>query len=69
MAEHPTDLPDAVARKLADLALEHGYGIEHLTLTWLTKDLGRPMIARAEYAPEIVESVDVQGRLTRQGEL
>jgi hypothetical protein len=69
MARHPTDLPDTVARKLADMARAHGYGIERLTLTWMTKDLRHPMTARAEYAPDIVESVDVQGRLTRQGEL
>lgn len=69
MPKHPTDLPDAVARKLADLAREHGYGIERLTLTWLTKDLGQPLTARVEYAPDVVESVDLQGRLTRQGEL
>jgi len=69
MTKHPTDLPDAVARKLADLAREHGYGVERLTLTWRTEDLGQPLTARVEYAPDVVEIVDMQGRLTQQGEL
>ena len=69
MTKHPTDLPDTVARKLADLAREHGYGIERLTLTWLTRDLSQPLTARVEYAPEVVESMDLNGNLTRHGEL
>lgn len=50
MSKHPTALPDEAARKLADLAREHGYGIEHLTLSWLTKDLGQPATARVSYS-------------------
>ena len=49
MSKHPTTLPDDVARKLADLAREHGYGIERLTLSWATKDLGQPSVARVTY--------------------
>ena len=61
MAKHPTDLPDVVARKLADFAREHGYGIESLTLSWFTKDLGRPIIARVTYDANFVESVTTDG--------
>ena len=50
MSKHPNALPDVVARKLSDLAREHGYGIENLTLSWLTKDLGQPATARVSYS-------------------
>ena len=69
MAEHPTALPDDVARKLSNLAREHGYGIEQLTLSWRTKDLGQPPTARATYAPEVYEVQNLDGSLTRTGEL
>ena len=50
MSKHPNALPDYVARKLADMANAHGYGIENLTLSWLTKDLGQPVTARVRYS-------------------
>ena len=50
MSKHPNALPDVVARKLSDLAREHGYGVENLTLSWLTKDLGQPATARVSYS-------------------
>ena len=52
MSKHPNTLPDEVARKLADTAREYGYGIENLTLSWLTKDLGQPATARVRYSTE-----------------
>lgn len=69
MPKHPTALPDDVARKLSDLAREHGYGIERLTLSWLTKDLGQPPIARVSYEPEVyeVQSMDGTQRQPRDG--
>ena len=69
MPKHPTHMPDYVARKLSDLAREHGYGIEHLTLSWLTKDLGQPPVARVSYEPEVYEMQNMDGSLTRTGEL
>ena len=69
MPKHPTTLPDDVARKLSDLAREHGYGIEHLTLSWRTKDLGQPLTARVTYAPEVYEVQTVDGNLVRTGEM
>ena len=69
MPKHPTALPDDVARKLSDLAREHGYGIEHLTLSWLTKDLGQPLTARVTYAPEVYETQTVDGNMVRTGDL
>jgi hypothetical protein len=69
MTKHPTALPDEVARKLSDLAQEHGYGIERLTLSWLTKDLGQPLTARVSYEPEVYEVQNMDGSLTRTGEL
>ena len=69
MPKHPTTLPDDVARKLSDLAREHGYGIEHLTLSWLTKDLGQPLTTRVTYAPEVYEVQTVDGNLVRTGEM
>ena len=65
MTKYPTEMPDAVARKLVDLAREYGYGIENLILNWRTKDLGQPSMARAIYAPEIVESCSVDGDIRR----
>lgn len=50
MSKHPNALPDEVARKLSDLARVYGYGIERLTLSWLTKDLGQPATARVGYS-------------------
>ena len=61
MTKHPTAMPDEVARKLTDMAREHGYGIEHLTLSWVTKDLGQPLIARVTYAPDVIETLTVDG--------
>lgn len=63
MTQHPTAMPDEVARKLADLAREHGYGIEHLTLSWVTKDLGQPLVARTTYAPDAVHVHDWDGSI------
>jgi len=50
MSKHPNALPDVVARKLTDLAREHGYGIEDLSLSWLTDDIGPPATARVRYS-------------------
>lgn len=61
MTKHPDTMPDEMVRKLADLAREHGYGFEQITLTWLTRDLGPCFVGRAIYAPEIVESRSVDG--------
>jgi hypothetical protein len=57
--EHPIALPDDVARRIADLARAHGYGVELLTLTWATKDLGQPATARVAYAPATEQPVTV----------
>ena len=69
MPKHPTALPDEVARKLSDLAQEHGYSIDHLTLSWKTKDLGSPASASVTYEPEVHEIMRVDGSLTRAGGL
>lgn len=67
MTKHPDILPDDMVRKLADLAGGHGYGIESLTLAWLTKDLGRPPIARATYEPDVIETQSLDGDIKRTG--
>jgi hypothetical protein len=69
MPKHPTALPDDVARKLSDLAREYGYGIEHLTLSWLTKDLGQPLTARVTYEVDTYEVQNMDGSLIRAGVL
>ena len=69
MTKHPTALPDEVACKLSDLAREHGYGIERLTLSWMTKDLGQPSTARVSYEPEVYEVQNMDGNVTRTGEI
>ena len=43
------------------LAREHGYGIENMTLTWLTRGLGQPAVARAIYAPDVIETQTLDG--------
>jgi hypothetical protein len=63
MTKHPDILPDDMARKLADLAREHGYGIEHLTLSWRTCGLGQPMTARATYEPDVIEARSLDGEI------
>lgn len=63
MAKHPRTLPDVVARELSDLAWEHGYSIEHLTLSWVTNDLGHPQVARVTYTTEIREFQTLDGSL------
>ena len=67
--QHPTELPDIVARMLADLAREHGYGVERLTLSWLTKDLGQPLTARVAYEPDVWEERGLSGDIVRWGEM
>ena len=58
MTKHPDSMPDDIVRRLADLAREHGYGIEQITLTWWTRDLGQPpATGRATYAPDKPEPV------------
>jgi hypothetical protein len=59
--KHPDILPDDMARKLADLAREHGYGIERLTLSWVTKDLGNPLVARVTYETDLPEHRTLDG--------
>ena len=56
MTKHPDIMPDEIVRRLADVAREHGYGIENMTLTWLTRGLGQPAVARAIYAPDVIET-------------
>ena len=68
MARHPNTLPDDVMRKLADLAQEHGYGIETLTLLWDTKDLGAPPIASVTYSAARPEPPFRQVRRWRIGD-
>ena len=63
--KHPDLMPDDMARALADLARAHGYGIETLTLTWLTRDLGQPLIARVTYAPDVIETTTADGGIRR----
>ena len=63
--KHPDLMPDDMARALADLARAHGYGIETLTLTWLTRDLGHPLTARVTYAPDVIEMPTVDGGIRR----
>lgn len=69
MNKHPTALPDDVARELADLAQSFGYGIEHLTLVWVAKDLGRPMTATAVYTTKPHEEHTIDGQITLWGTL
>ena len=64
MTKHPDSMPDDIARRLADLAREHGYGIEQITLTWLTRDLGQPAIGRVTYAPDKPEPVPHEHTVT-----
>jgi hypothetical protein len=46
----PDILPDAMARAIADAATEHGYGVEHLTLSWIPQELGVAGLARVSYS-------------------
>lgn len=61
MPKHPITLPDTVARKMSDLARQHGYGVEVLTLSWLTEDIGNPVVARVTYESDFPEMKYVRG--------
>jgi hypothetical protein len=63
MTKHPIALPDEVVRELADLARANGYGIEEITLTWVTRGLGQPAIGRVNYA---LNQLAVQKRAERE---
>jgi hypothetical protein len=65
--KHPDILPDDMARKLGLLAQEHGYGIERLTLSWVTKDLGRPLTARVTYETDVIETRFLDGSIHMAG--
>ena len=52
MAKTPDILPDDMALKIAKLADSHGYAVEAVALTWRTKGLTYPLIARVEYSAE-----------------
>ena len=67
MTKHPDSMPDDIARRLADLAREHGYGIEQITLTWWTRDLGQPAIGRVTYAPDVIETRSLDGSCRTTG--
>jgi hypothetical protein len=61
MARHPDIMPDEMARKLGLLAQEHGYGIESLTISWVTKALGNPLTARVTYETDLPEHRTLNG--------
>lgn len=67
MTRHPDILPDDMVVKLSALAREHGYGIENLTLAWLTRGLGQPAVARAFYAPDVIEPRSTDGAVQSTG--
>ena len=50
MTKTPDILPDQMALYIANLAISHGYGVETVVLTWRTKGLTYPPIARVEYS-------------------
>ena len=54
---HPTKLPDFVAVKMSEVAREHGYFVEELTLGWCTVDaVSTPTTVRVRYAPEQLDT-------------
>ena len=51
LPQHPTELPDVVALKIADVAREHGYFLSVLELCWITADgISNPLTASVRYA-------------------
>lgn len=51
LPQHPTELPDVVALKIADVAREHGYLLSVLELCWITADeISNPLTASVRYA-------------------
>lgn len=61
MPNHPTTLPDALARKISDLATAHGYGVEVLTLSWWTDGIGNPAVARVTYESDFPKMEYLRG--------
>ena len=41
--ETPTILPDELVQKMADMALDHGYGIDDITITWRSSVVQKTM--------------------------
>jgi hypothetical protein len=63
MRKYPEIMPDDIARRLADLASDYGYGIECLTLVWTTKDLGNPLTARVTYESDMPDTRTLDGNI------